>query len=128
MKLVSKKIQIIVLALIMLGTVAACDWGKSTTIINKTDNFSQRIKYSGKVVFNEKEDGIEHISNGGYLEFEQNDQGFKARENSHKEIEYEFNGDSKVTDLSDEQKQFVARAVKSIIKERAKLRKPQVID
>lgn len=125
MKLVSKKIQIIVLALIVLGTVAACDWGKSTTIVNKTDNFSQKIKYSGKIVFNEKEDGIEHISNSGYLEFEQNDKGFKATENSHKRIEYAFNGDNKVTDLSDEQKQFVASAVKAIIKERAKLRNPK---
>lgn len=124
MKLASKKIQIIVLALIVLGTVAACDWGKSTTIVNKTNNFSQRIKYSGKIVFNEKEDGIEHISNGGYLEFDQNDRGFKAKESSHGKIVYEFNGDDKVTELSNEQKQFVAQAVKSIIKERAKLRKP----
>jgi hypothetical protein len=60
--MVNKKIQIVVLALIILGTVAACDWGKSTTIVNKTDNLSQRIKYSGKVVFNEKQDGIEKIS------------------------------------------------------------------
>jgi maltose-binding protein MalE len=62
MKLVSEKIQIIVLALIILGTVAACDWGKSTTIVNKTDNLSQKIKYSGKVLFTEKQDGIEKIS------------------------------------------------------------------
>jgi hypothetical protein len=130
MKLVNKKIQFIVLALIVLGTVAACDWGKSTTIVNKTDSLSQRIKYSGKIVFNEKEDGIEHISNGGYLEFDQNGRGFKAKESSHGKIEYEFNGDGKVTELSDEQRGFVAGAVKSIIKERAKLRgaKNQVID
>ena len=122
MKLVGKKIQIIVLALIMLGTVAACDWGKSTTIINKTDNLSQRIKYSGKIIFTEKQDGIEKISNGGYLEFDQNNRGFKAKESAHGKIEYEFDGDDKVTELSDEQKQFVAEAVKIIIKERAKLR------
>jgi maltose-binding protein MalE len=122
MKLVSKKIQVIVLALIMLGTVAACDWGKSTTIVSKTENLSQRIKYSGKIVFNANEDGIEHISNGGYLEFEQNDKGFKARESYKGRVEYEFDGDDKVTELSDQQKQFVASAVKTIIKERAKLR------
>jgi hypothetical protein len=80
MKLVNKKIQFIVLALIVLGTVAACDWGKSTTIVNKTDSLSQRIKYSGKIVFNEKEDGIEHISDhGGYLEFDQNGTGFQSQ-------------------------------------------------
>lgn len=122
MKMVNKKIQIVVLALIILGTVAACDWGKSTTIVNKTDNLSQRIKYSGKVVFNEKQDGIEKISNHGYLEFDQNGRGFKAKEGNHGKIEYEFDGDDKVTELSEGQKQFVADAIKIIIKERAKLR------
>nr|WP_067062746.1 hypothetical protein [Mucilaginibacter sp. L294] len=125
MKLVSKKIQIIVLALIILGTVAACDRGKSTTIINKTDNLSQRIKYSGKIVFTEKQDGIEYISNGGYLEFDQNGRGFKAKEGPHDKIEYRFDGDDKITDLSNEQKQFVTQAVMIVIKERAKLRSPK---
>jgi hypothetical protein len=122
MKLVSKKLQIVVLALIILGTVAACDWGKSTTIINTTDNLSLRIKYSGKIYFTEKQDGIEHISKGGYLEFDKNDRGFVAKENSKGKIEYEFNGDDKVTELNEEQKEFVTHAVKSIVKERAKLR------
>jgi hypothetical protein len=122
MKRVSKKLQIVVLALIILGTVAACDWGKSTTIINTTDNLSLRIKYSGKIYFTEKHDGIEHISKGGYLEFDKNDRGFVAKENSKGKIEYEFNGDDKVTELNEEQKEFVTHAVKSIVKERAKLR------
>jgi hypothetical protein len=122
MKLVSEKIQIIVLALIILGTVAACDWGKSTTIVNKTDNLSQKIKYSGKVLFTEKQDGIEKISDHGYLEFDQNGRGFKAKESTHGKVEYEFDGGDKVTELSNDQKQFVAEAVKIIIKERAKLR------
>jgi uncharacterized lipoprotein YehR (DUF1307 family) len=121
MKQINKKIQIIVLAIIMLGTVAACDWGKSTTIVNKTDNFSQKIKYSGKVVFNEQQDGIEHITNGGYLEFDENGKSFKAKNGAEGKISYEFDGDSKVTDLSDDQKRFVAHAVKAIIKERVKL-------
>jgi hypothetical protein len=122
MKSISKKIQIIVLALIILGTVAACDWGKSTTIINKTDNLSQKIKYSGKIVFNEQQNGIDHISDGGYLEFDENGRGFKAKNDAMGKINYEFDGDSKVNTLSDDQKQFVAHAVKAIIKERAKLR------
>jgi hypothetical protein len=122
MKSISKKIQVIVLALIILGTVAACDWGKSTTIINKTDNLSQKIKYSGKIVFNEQQNGIDHISDGGYLEFDENGRGFKAKNDTYGKINYEFDGDSKVNTLSDDQKQFVAHAVKAIIKERAKLR------
>ena len=108
--------------MIILGTVAACDWGRSTTIINKTDNVTQRIKYSGKVIFNKTQDGIENISNGGYLEFELNDKKFKAREGTANKVYYEFDGDDKVTALNRDQKNFVAEAVKIIIKERAKLR------
>lgn len=121
MKQINKKIQIIVLAFIMLGTVAACDWGKSTTIVNKTDNFSQKIKYSGKVVFNDRQNGIEHITDGGYLEFDENGKGFKAKNGADGKISYEFDGDSEITDLNDEQKQFVAHAVKAIVKARVKL-------
>jgi hypothetical protein len=40
-------------------------------------------------------------------------------------INYEFDGDSKINELSDEQKKFVAHAVKAIIKERAKLKPEQ---
>ncbi|RYU91253.1 hypothetical protein EWM62_04755 [Mucilaginibacter terrigena] len=116
----NKRIQIVVLALIIIGTVAACDWDKSTTIVNKTDNFYQKIKYSGKVVFTENAKGIEYISDHGYLEFEQNGRRFKAKDNGKGRIGYEFDGGSQVTDLNLEQKEFIARAVQSIVKERKK--------
>jgi hypothetical protein len=63
---------------------------------------------------------------GGYLEFDQNGRGFKAKESTHGKVEYEFDGGDKVTELSNDQKQFVAEAVKIIIKERAKLRSRRV--
>jgi hypothetical protein len=121
MKQASKKMQIMVLAIIILGTVAACDWGKSTTIVTKSANVTQKIKYSGKVIFNQAQDGIEKISKGGYLEFELNGRKFKAEEGKEGKVNYEFDGDSKVSTLSNDQKSFVAEAVKIIIKERSKL-------
>jgi hypothetical protein len=124
MKAINKKIQVIALVFVMLTTAVACHRGKSTTIISRTDNVSQKIQYSGKIVFTEDETGIEHISDGGYLEFTQNGEGFKAENNHRGKVQYEFDGNGKVNNLSDEQRQFVARAIKIIIKERAKL-KPQ---
>ncbi|MES2266624.1 MAG: hypothetical protein V4520_07675 [Bacteroidota bacterium] len=123
MRALNKKLQLAVLALIILGTVAACDFGKSTTIVNKTDNLYQKIKYSGKVVFTGDGKSIEYISNDGYLEYEKNGRSFKAEDTGKGKVAYEFNGDSKVTSLSDEQKQFVSEAVKEIMKARGHLRK-----
>ncbi|MEB0262192.1 MULTISPECIES: hypothetical protein [unclassified Mucilaginibacter] len=38
------------------------DWGKSTTIVNKTGTLYQKIKYLGKVIFAENGKNIERIS------------------------------------------------------------------
>ena len=125
MKHISKKITLVAMAFIMLTGVVACDGGKSTTIVNRTDNESQKIKYSGQVVFTRDETGIEHISDGGYLEFEKNGRGFKAQSDTKGHITYEFNGESPITTLSDEQKAFVAHAVKQVIKTKTKLDNPE---
>lgn len=119
---INKKNALAAMALVMLTGTIACKEGRTTTIVNKTDNESQKIKYSGKIVFTKDETGIEHISDGGYLEFEQNGREFKAEDDRKGHVTYEFNGDSKVTSLSQEQKAFVATAVKQIIKTKATLR------
>ena len=112
----------LVLALIIVGTIAACDAGKSTTIVSKTNDSTIRIKYAGKVVFNEAQDGIDKISKGGYLEFELNGKRFKAEQGKYNNVDYRFNGDDKINILSDDQKHFVAQAVKIVIKKRRNIR------
>ncbi|QHS56240.1 hypothetical protein GWR56_12100 [Mucilaginibacter sp. 14171R-50] len=118
----NKRIQIIALVLVMLSAITACLPGKSTTIVNKTDNLTQKIKYSGKIVFTLDKTAIEHISDGGYLEFEENGEGFTASSDSHGKVAYEFNNDGKVNELNEGQKQFLAHAVNIIVKEQQKLK------
>ncbi|MFD0767035.1 hypothetical protein ACFQZI_19415 [Mucilaginibacter lutimaris] len=122
MKKITKTVGNIAMALIMLAASSACDWGKSTTIVNKTDNLYQKIKYSGRVVFAENNKGIERITDNGYLEFEQNGRTFKAKDNGHGKISYEFDGGSPVTELDIHQKEFVAEAVTEIVKARGKMK------
>ncbi len=76
----------------------------------------------GKAVFDENGKNIERIFDRGYLEFEQNGRKFKAKDNGHGKISYEFDGGSPVTELDLYQKEFVAEAVTKIVKARAKLK------
>ncbi|GGH02375.1 hypothetical protein [Mucilaginibacter phyllosphaerae] len=121
MKQRNKKVGLFTIALVMLMGTFGCKGGKTTTIVNRTDSESQKIKYSGQIVFTKDGAGIEHISDGGYLEFEQNGREFKAEEDKKGHITYAFNGDSKITTLSNEQQAFVATAIKQIVKTKAKL-------
>lgn len=118
----SKAVANVGMAIIMLVAGAACDAGKSTTIVNKSENLYQKIKYSGRIIFMESGKGIEHISDGGYLEFEKNGCSFEARENGHGKISYKFDGGSAVTELDLQQREFVAKAVGEIIRSKAKLK------
>jgi hypothetical protein len=119
MKRILKTIATFALASAMLSAIPACKRSRSTTIVHRTDNESETIKYSGRIMFNAAQTGIEKISNGGYLEFEKNGNKFKAENDTHGSITYLFNGDTKVNLLSDDQKQLVASAVKAVMKERA---------
>jgi hypothetical protein len=115
-----KKLQVITLA-IMLVITSSCRRGPSTTIVNSSDSFHQKIQYRGRIILNDAQNGIDKILNDGFLKFERNDEWFEAEQGT-KGIVYSFNGDGKVNTLSDAQKKFVAKAVKEIIKERSKLR------
>lgn len=116
-----KKINVITLAIMLLAITSSCRRGASTTIVNRSDSFSQKIQYRGRIIFNDAQNGIDKILNDGFLKFERNGEWFEAEQGT-KGIVYSFNGDSKVNTLSDAQRKFVAQAVKEIIKERSKLR------
>lgn len=115
MKTVVKNLKTITISM-MLIAVAACKNGHTTTIVERDDSHSQKIKYSGTIVFNPTNDGIEHISPGGYLEFEEDDKKFEAKQRTIGGIYYRFNGDSEINVLSTDQKRLVADAVKAIEK------------
>ena len=120
-KFISKHMQTITLALLMLTSAVSCRRGSTTHISTSDGRNSQTIEYSGKIVFTADQTGIEHITKGGYLKFERDDRELEVEPGKGGKLEYEFDGDDKINVLSDDQKRFVAEAVKTIIKERARL-------
>jgi hypothetical protein len=119
MKTIVRTIANVAIASVMLSAITACERSRSTTIVHRTNNEYERIKYSGKIMFNTAQTGIEKISDGGFLEFKKNGNAFKAENDVRGSVEYQFNGGGKVNELSDDQKQLVASAVKAVMKERA---------
>lgn len=115
-----KAIQMVVYALTLTIGLAACNT-RGTTIVNTNNGYRQEIKYAGKVAFTTDSSAIAHISKDGYIYFNENGKELRAESDIHNSVVYSFNGDSYINKLSNEQSAFLAHAVKSIIKERAKL-------
>jgi glycine betaine/choline ABC-type transport system substrate-binding protein len=100
----------------------SCRRGNRTTIETNDGSSSQKIEYLGRIVFSEDQTRIESIAKGGYVKFTRNGRSVEAKNGHDGKVAYEFNGDSEVNVLDDDQKQFLSYAIKTIIKERAKLR------
>ncbi|WP_184545291.1 hypothetical protein [Mucilaginibacter sp. FT3.2] len=111
-----KKIQrFIALAGLML-LVAACHFGgRSTTIIESANGNSVKIVYHGQTYFTRDGKGIKFISPNGSVTFSHNSQNLVA-ENDHGRIVYEINGGGKQTQLDEDGKAFLARAVTEMMK------------
>jgi hypothetical protein len=121
-KFISKNIQTIALILLMLMSFISCRRGNRTIIETNDGSASQKIEYSGRIVFSQDQTRIESIAKGGYVKFTRNGRSVEAKNGHNGKVAYEFNGDSEVNVLDDNQKQFLSDAIKTIIKERAKLR------
>jgi hypothetical protein len=121
-KFISKNIQTIALVLLMLMSFISCRRGNRTTIETNDGSSSQKIEYAGRIIFSQDQTRIESIAKGGYVKFTRNGKSVEAELGRDGKVTYEFNGDSKVNVLDDDQKQFMSFAIKTIIKERAKLR------
>ncbi|MFA6084509.1 hypothetical protein [Mucilaginibacter sp.] len=121
-KFISKNIQTIALVLLMLMSFVSCRRSNTTTIVTSDGSTSQKIEYVGRIVFSQDQTRIENIAKGGYVKFTRDDRSVEAEPGWNGKIAYRFNGDSKVDVLTDDQKQFLSYAIKTIIKERAKLR------
>ncbi|WP_374950189.1 hypothetical protein [Mucilaginibacter sp.] len=105
----------------MLISMVSCRRGSTTVIRTSDDNNSQTIEYSGRVVFSRDQRSIDNISKDGHVKFERNGKKVEAVSGKTGRVVYEFDGDSPVSNLSTDQKQFVAEAVQTIIRERKKL-------
>lgn len=121
-KFISKNIQTIALVLLTLTSFVSCRRANTTTIVTNDGSTSQKIEYAGRVVFSQDQTRIEDIAKDGYVKFTRDDRSVEAERGRNGKIAYRFDGDSQVDVLTDDQKQFLGDAVKTIIKERAKLR------
>src|SRR5437867_10224686 len=107
-----KKLRFIAAAIGLIIISAACHMGKSHRIISvQNDNGSLKIEYSGTVIFNDDKTAIESISPGGYVRYCKNGKKLKA-ENNHGEITYELYDEDKKLFLEDNDKKFLAAAIK----------------
>ena len=86
-----------------------------SSMVIKSDNFYEEIKYSGKFQLTDDETGFKSISPGGYFKFRKNDESVMAESNLKGEIEYRIYDGEKNLALDEEGKKLVAEAIKEMI-------------
>jgi hypothetical protein len=124
-RFISKYKQTIALVLLMAISAISCRRVNTTTIVTDDGNSSQKIEYSGRIIFSDDQTAIESISKGGRLSFERDGHGVEAETNKEGHVEYWFDDDAKVTSLNANQKKFLSAAIRTIIQQRAKLLTPR---
>jgi hypothetical protein len=85
------------------------------SMVMRSDNYIQEIKWSGKIRFSDDERSIAEISPGGYLKYRENDTTLKAASSLQGEISYMlYNGHEQVS-LNDSGRTFVAVQIQKMI-------------
>jgi hypothetical protein len=111
-----KKLSLIIVAAGMLLLSTSCSrHGKHTVIVENTNGNYLKIEYQGRVIFDESATAIASISPGGYVKYEKNGERFTAV-NERGKIIYEMPNGDRTANLSNQEKDFVARAVQEMIK------------
>lgn len=112
-----KKIQLLAIALGLITLLSACHYGRGHVIISTDDGSSRvRIEYYGQVAFNAAKTAISYISPRGYVRYEKDDERIDAYRNRNGQIVYRINGGDKKIALDDNDRLFVAEAVKEMVK------------
>jgi hypothetical protein len=111
-----KKLQLIT-AIGILLSVTACRFGKRhTTIMENGNGTTVKIEYVGQTYFTPDGTGIKSISPNGYVKYSRDDKQLIAESDYNGKITYELNDGGKQTMLNDGDKEFLAQAVKDMIK------------
>src|ERR1700734_37274 len=89
------KYFVVVFCLLFAGAILTYErhklgWNRDSSIVIRSDNSYEEIKYSGKISFSEDESSIKSISPNGYLEFRKNEDRMVARSNKDGQISYEL--------------------------------------
>jgi hypothetical protein len=87
-----------------------------SNMVVKSDNFLEKIKYSGKFELTDDETAFKSISPGGYFKYEMNDETVKAESNLKGEIEYTlYDGKDNLVVSDDKGKKLLKEAIKEMI-------------
>jgi hypothetical protein len=88
--------------------------GMHSIIIND-DNSSLEIKYTGDISFTDDETAIKAMSPDGYLKFKKNGKKIIVTAKGNGQIMYEINDGDKKSALNDDEKAFLAKAIRVMI-------------
>ncbi|MGN6639265.1 MAG: hypothetical protein ACTHJ8_10175 [Mucilaginibacter sp.] len=111
-----KKLVPILLVTIITLPITACHFGRHTTIVEKSNNHYLRIESTGKVYFNNEQTAIIHISSGGYLKYQDDENKLMAENDGRGGIKYDLTAGDEKLDPNGNGKQFIADAIKIMIK------------
>jgi hypothetical protein len=85
------------------------------SMLMRSDNYIQEIKWSGKIRFSDDERSVAEITPGGYLKYRENDTTLKAASNLQGEISYTlYNGHEQLA-LNDSGRAFLAAQIQKMI-------------
>ena len=111
-----KKLQFIAL-IALVASATACRFGqRHTTIMENGNGVMVKIEYVGQTYFNDEGTAIRSISPNGYVKYKRDNQELIAESDRNGKITYELNDGGKQTILNQGDKEFLAQAVKDMIK------------
>jgi hypothetical protein len=85
------------------------------SIIINDENSSLEIKYTGDISFTDNETAIKTMSPNGYLKFKKNGKKIIMTAKDNGQVMYEINDGDKKNSLNDDEKAFLAEAIKVMI-------------
>lgn len=104
-------------ALVFIISVTACKFGKRhTTIMENGNGSTVKIEYWGQTYFNAEGTAIKSISPNGSVKYTRDDKTLIAESDYLGKITYELNDGEKQATLDESGKEFLAQAVKDMIR------------
>jgi len=108
-------IAALLLILVVVATGCHRRHHRVRTVKVNNNHSSLKIQYAGKVIFNEDETAIAHLSPNGFIKYRKDGQLFSVKRNGNGELSYKLYNGTRYLNLNDEAaKDFTARAVKEI--------------
>jgi hypothetical protein len=112
-----KKLNLFIITL-MLAAVTSCQRGNVTCIRSNDGKTEVEITYSGRIVFDEANAEIKAMAPKSYIKYKKDDRKLNAESDTEGRITYELDNGEKVAALTTDDKQFLAEAIKAIVKQR----------